>query len=328
MSAAFASEALRVRAIGYGAILTHVEIPDGAGGWVNVALGRPDEAAYRANNPGFGAVVGRFANRIAGARFELDGREFRLTANEGPNCLHGGLGWARRDWRLAESRPNRATFALSSPDGEDGFPGAVEARVTYIAKGATLRVVFEGETDAPTILSPAQHAYWNLGGEGSGSALRHELQIEADAFTPVDAALLPTGELRPVAGTPFDFREPRAIGARMDGPDEQLRLGLGYDHNFAPNGSGFRRAATLRDPATGRAMEVWTDRPGLQLYAGNRLDGTLAGTSGAPHARGSGIALETQAFPDAPNRPGFPSAVLRPGERFRSVTEFRFVTAA
>ncbi len=200
--------------------------------------------------------------------------------------------------------------------------------MTYIAEGAALRVVFEGETDAPTILSPAQHAYWNLGGEASGSALGHELQIEANTFTPLDAALIPTGELRDVSGTPFDFRAPRVVGERMDGPDPQLRLGLGYDHNFSLNGSCVRRAATLRDPATGRAMEVWTDRPGLQLYCGNRLDGTLAGTSGAPYVRGAGIALEAQAFPDAPNHPHFPSAVLRPGERFRSVTEFRFLSPA
>jgi len=322
---AFGSEALRVRAMGYGAILTHVEIPDGRGGWVNVTLGRPDEAAYRASNPGFGAVVGRCANRIGAARFALDGREHRLTANEGPNCLHGGHGWARRDWRPATSGPDRATFALSSPDGEDGFPGAVEMRVTYIAEGAMLRVVFEGETDAPTVLNPAQHAYWNLAGEASGPALDHEIQIEADAFTPVDGpALLPTGQTRPVAGTPFDFRAPRRIGERMDGADEQLRAGLGYDHNFALNGEGFRRAATLRDPRSGRAMELWTDRPGLQLYCGNRLDGTLAGTSGRAYPRGAGIALEAQLFPDAPNQPRFPSAVLRPGQRFRSVTEFRF----
>ncbi len=321
---AFGSDSLRIRAIGYGAILTRVDIPDGAGGRLNVTLGRPDEAAYRAQNPGFGAVVGRFANRIAGARFALDGREFRLTANEGPNCLHGGQGWARRDWRLAHAAPDCATYALTSPDGEDGFPGAVEARVTYIADGATLRVVFEAETDAPTVLSPAQHAYWNLGGEGSGSAWGHGLQIEADAFTPVDAALIPTGELRPVAGTAFDFRQAHAVGGRMEAVDEQLRLGQGYDHNFALRGTGFRRAATLRHPTSGRAMEVWTDRPGLQLYAGNRLDGTLAGTSGEAYARGAGIALETQAFPNAPNEPRFPAAILRPGERFRSVTEFRF----
>lgn len=326
MSVSFGAASLRVSAMGYGAIVTRVEIPDGAGGWVNVTLGRPDEAAYRQSNPGFGAVVGRYANRIAGARFALDGREHVLIANEGPNCLHGGHGWARRDWQLVDRGPDRAAFALSSPDGEDGFPGAVEMRVTYVAERATLRVVFEGETDAPTVLNPAQHAYWNLAGEASGaSALDHELQIDADAFTPVDGpALLPTGEIRPVAGTPFDFRAFARIGARMDEPDPQLRAGLGYDHNFALNGAGFRRAVTLREPRTGRALEVWTDRPGLQLYCGNRLDGTLIGTGGAPYARGAGIALETQLFPDAPNRPGFPSAVLRPGDRFRSVTEFRF----
>lgn len=321
---AFGSDRLRVRAMTFGAILTHVELPDGRGGWVNVTLGRPDLAAYAERNPNFGAVVGRYANRLAGARFALDGREFRVTANEGPNCLHGGRGFATRNWRLAESAPDRATFAHLSRDGEDGFPGRLELRVTYAVEGATLRVAFAAETDAPTVLSPAQHAYWNLAGEASGGALGHELRIEADAFTPVGEGLIPTGEIRPVAGTPFDFREPRAIGERMDGPDPQLALGGGYDHNWVLRGEGFRRACRLRDPASGRAMEIWTDRPGLQFYAGCRLDGTLGGTSGVAYGRGAGLALETQLFPDGPNQPGFPSGALRPGERFRSVTEFRF----
>jgi len=320
----FGGAALRAEAIPLGAILTRVELADGRGGWVNVTLGRPAPADYAAPHPNFGAVVGRFANRIAGARFALDGREHRITANEAANCLHGGHGFARRMWRPAAHAPDRAAFDLTSPDGEDGFPGTVELRVTYTTEGATLRVAFEGAADAPTLLSPAQHAYWNLGGEASGSALGHELLIEAERYTPVGEGLIPTGELAPVAGTPFDFRTARRIGERMEEAHPQLILGGGYDHNWVLRGTGFRRAARLHDAASGRAMEVWTDRPGLQFYAGCRLDGTLAGSSGAAYARGAGLALETQSFPDGPNQPGFPSGILRPGERFHSITEYRF----
>jgi aldose 1-epimerase len=323
---------LRVVLMSLGATVFRLEAPDRGGRMENVTLGFRTPEEYMAPGPYFGSTVGRYANRIARGRFVLDGREHWLPPNEGTNCLHGGrLGFDKRLWRIVEAAPDRAVFERESPDGEEGFPGALRVRVTYaLAAPATLRIAYEAETDAPTVVNLTNHSYWNLGGEGSGTALDHALEVAADAFLPVDAALLPTGELRPVADTAFDFRSSAPVGARIRAADPQLLIGRGYDHCFALRGGVApepRFAARLCDPASGRGLEVWTDQPGLQLYSGNFLDGSLVGPSSRAYRQGDGIALETQRFPDSPNRPDFPSTVLRPGEQFRSVTEWRFGVA-
>ncbi|TPG52370.1 galactose mutarotase [Roseomonas nepalensis] len=317
--------ALRATILTLGGVIERLEVPDRAGRLANVALGLRRPADYAAQGPYFGALIGRYANRIAGGRFTLDGREHRLATNDGPNSLHGGArGFDKRLWRVEAADSGRLDLSLHSPDGEEGYPGALRVRVTYAVEGSgTLRIDYAAETDAPTVLNLTNHSYWNLAGEGSGTVLDHELEIAADRFTPVDATLIPTGEQRAVEGTPFDFRAPRPIGARIRDDDPQLRIGRGYDHNWVLNG-GAEPAARLRDPGSGRVLEVLTDQPGLQFYSGNLLDGTLVGPSGRAYRSGDGVALETQHFPDSPNRPDFPGTVLRPGEVFRSTTRLRF----
>lgn len=320
---------LRVAVLTYGGVIERLEIPDRAGGMGNVVLGLRSLAEYAASSPYFGAIVGRYANRIARGRFALDGREHQLPCNDGPNSLHGGArGFDKRVWRIAASDARRVELAYTSPDGEEGYPGALQVRVAYALDGdRTLRIDYRAETDAPTVLNLSNHSYWNLGGEGSGTALKHELQIEADHYTPVDATAIPTGELRPVQGTPFDFRRPTPVGARVRANDPQLLIGRGYDHNWALRGGvapAPRPAVRLRDPGSGRVLEVLTDQPGLQFYSGNFLNGTPVGPGGRIYRQGDALVLETQHFPDSPNQPGFPSTVLRPGEVFRSTTLLRF----
>ncbi|MBY0339073.1 MAG: galactose mutarotase [Acetobacteraceae bacterium] len=323
-------EGLRAVLLRRGATLARLWAPDRAGRLANVTLGWPRLADYAAAPGHFGATTGRFANRIAGGRFVLEGTAHRLPRNDGPNCLHGGPeGFGAREWTIGRHGPAAAGFTLVSADGDQGFPGRLEVSVTYaIEAPATLRIAYRAEAAAPTVLNLTNHAYWNLAGEGSGGALDHELTVEADAFLPVDPALVPLPDApAPVDGTPFDFRRPTPIGARIRDPHPQLRAGRGYDHCFALRGGATaepRRAATLRDPASGRVMEVWTDQPGLQLYSGNWFDGSRPGASGRLYRQGDGVALETQHFPDSPNRPDFPSTLLRPGEVFRSVTLLRF----
>lgn len=317
--------ALRATILTLGGVIERLEVPDRDGRFANVALGLRAPADYAAQGPYFGALIGRYANRIAGGRFALDGREHRLAINDEPNSLHGGAqGFDKRIWSIAARDPQRLELALASPDGEEGYPGTLRVRVTYATEGdGTLRIDYAAEADAPTVVNLTNHSYWNLAGEGSGTALDHELEIAADHFTPVDATLIPTGELRPVEGTPFDFRAPRPIGARIRAEDAQLLIGRGYDHNWVLRG-GPGPAARLRDPGSGRVLEVLTDQPGLQFYSGNLLDGTLVGPGGQIYRSGDGVALETQHFPDSPNQPRFPSTVLRPGEVFRSITRLRF----
>ena len=320
---------LRVAILTYGAILERAEVPDRDGVVANVTLGRRSLEEYRARSPYFGAVVGRYANRVAGGRFTLDGREHRLATNDGPNTLHGGLrGFDKRVWTVEDAAPDRVELSLLSPDGEEGFPGTLRVRVTYALEGEdALRIAYAAETDAPTVLNLTNHAYWNLAGEGSGTALDHALTLHADAFLPTDPTQIPTGEVRPVAGTPFDFRVLTPIGARIRADDPQLLAGLGYDHCWVLRGGvapAPRPAARLHDPRSGRTLEVLTDQPGVQFYAGNRLDGSLVGPSGRAYRAGDAVALETQRFPDGPNRPDFPPTILRPGEIFRSTTILRF----
>lgn len=306
---------LRAAILPQGAALARLWAPDRDGVMANVALGLPDAADYRAGHPYLGVLVGRWANRIAGARFALDGRAHRLAANEGPTCLHGGPGgisW--RDWAVLDAAPDAATLRLVSPDGDGGFPGTVTITARWSLEAPmTLRLEVTATTDAPTVLNIAHHGYWNLAGEGAGDVRAHELSIAAARYLPVDAALIPTGEVAPVAGTPFDFRAATPVGARLAGR---------YDHCWALDGTA--PACVLHDPASGRAMAIETDQPGLQLYGGQGLDGRLRGPAGRPYFPHAGLALEPQNFPDAPNRPGFPDGTLRPDGTYRQVTRWRF----
>lgn len=322
--------ALRVHVIDYGAIVTAIEVPDPAGRTANVVLGLDSLAGYETLSPSFGAVVGRYANRIAGGRFGLDGHTYRLPVNDGPNTLHGGPeNFGRQLWQVETVEATRLTLARRSPDGEAGFPGTLDVQVTYSLPGdGVLRIDYDASTDRPTVVNLTNHSYFNLAGEGAGSILDHVVHLESDAFTPTDATQIPTGEIRSVAGTPFDFRAPQPLGHRIRAGDPQLVFAKGYDHNFVLRGTAgtLRPAATCIDPGSGRRLDVATTQPALQLYTGNTLDGTLVGPSGRIYRSGDGVCFEAQGFPDAPNRPAFPSAVLRPGERFRSITEFRFST--
>ncbi len=323
---------MRVQVITYGGIITALYVPDRRGDLGDVVLGYNALDGYVTKNPYFGCITGRFANRIAGGRFTLDGTTYQLAINHGPNHLHGGqVGFDKRVWQAAvEEGDSAVSLALAylSKDGEENYPGNLLVTVTYtLMSENTLRISYRASTDQPTILNLTNHTYFNLA--GSGTILDHEIMINADHFTPIDEAMIPTGELRPVDGTPFDFRQPRRIGARIDEPDEQLQRAGGYDHNFVLNGTPdeLRLAARLYDPSSGRVLEVSTTEPGMQLYTGNFLDGTIVGKSGVTYARRAGLCLETQHFPDSPNHPHFPSTVLRPGEEFHSVTVFAFGTA-
>ena len=324
---------IEVRFIALGGIITSILVPDRQGVRADVTLGYDSLAAYVENPPFFGALIGRYANRIARGRFSLDGREHHLPKNDGTNTLHGGPhGFHAVLWRV---RPFEragvagAVLAYTSPAGEAGFPGELQVEVTYTLTDAHELVVdYHATTTEATPVNLTQHAYFNLAGAGNPSILGHELQLAAEAFTPADARLIPTGEIRPVAGTPFDFRTPTSVGARIEHDDEQLRLGSGYDHNFvlpARTSPEPAFAARAREPGSGRTLEVLTTEPGIQLYSGNHLAaGGPVGKHGQPYARRSGLALETQHFPDSPNQPAFPSTILRPGEEFTSRTIFRF----
>lgn len=322
---------LRMRVVTWGATITSLSLPDREGRLADVVLGHDTLEGYVEASPYFGCVVGRCANRIARGRFTLDGVEYQLATNNGPNHLHGGVrGFDSRVWSAEVVRREGGdvlALTLYSPDGEEGYPGHVEVRVTYALSDTSLRVEYESRSSAPTPVNLTQHTYWNLAGHAGGEILGHELQVHAERFTPVDATLIPTGELRPVAGTPFDFRAPTPLGSRIGADDEQLRFAGGYDHNYVLSGAALgepRPAARLTDPASGRRLEVWTTEPGMQFYSGNFLDGSIVGKGGARYGFRGGLCLETQGFPDAVNRPEFPSVILRPGEIRRSVTELRF----
>jgi len=320
---------LRVAILTYGGSIASLEVPDGAGRMSNVVLGLPTLAEYVRHSPYLGALLGRYANRIAQGRFMLDGIEHQLACNNGPNAIHGGVrSFSKRVWDIAVADDRRLELAYLSGDGEEGYPGKLQVHVTYsVTEDRTLRIDYEAETSAPTVLNLSNHTYWNLAGEGSGSALDHVVQIEADAFTPVDATQIPTGEIRPVDGTPFDFRIPRSVAARIREDDPQLLPGRGYDHNWVLPGGVTdvpRRIARMHEPHSGRVLEVSTTQPGMQFYSGNSLDGSLVGPGGHAYRQGDALVFETQHFPDSPNQPNFPSTVLIPGQRFRSMTCFHF----
>jgi len=319
-----------VAVLSYGGIVQTVSVPDREGRRANVVLGFPDLAGYVENPAYFGCITGRYANRIARGAFTLDGQAYRLATNNGPNHLHGGeRGFDKRVWAARAEEDGTLRLAYASPDGEEGYPGRLDVEVRYALSDADeLRVDYTATTDRATVLNLTNHSYFNLGGEGAGSILDHELELRAGRYTPVDATMIPTGELAPVAGTPFDFTRPKAIGADIRTGDEQLVRGQGYDHNWVFDGgdAGLRPVARVRDPGSGRTLAVATTEPGVQFYSGNQLDATLVGTSGGVYRQSDGFALETQHFPDSPNQPGFPSTVLRPGEAFRSSTVFAFGT--
>jgi len=322
------AQGLEVRAMTYGGIIVSLRAPDRQGRIDDIVLGYATAADYARNNgPFFGAIVGRYGNRIAKGRFTLDGTAYTLATNNGPNHLHGGLkGFDKVVWR-GEARPDGVTFTYTSADGEEGYPGALAARVTYVLTDRNeLAIDYEATTDKPTVVNLTQHSYFNLAGQGTGDILDHRLQLDADRFTPVDATLIPTGQLAPVAGTPFDFRQATAIGARIDAEDPQLKNGSGYDHNFVltSGGGSMHHAARVVAPSTGRTLDIATTEPGVQFYSGNFLDGTITGKEGRVYRKRFGLCLETQHFPDSPNQPTFPSTVLRPGETYRSRTVFTF----
>ena len=322
---------MRVRIIDYGGIVTSLETPDRNGRPADVVLGHDTLEAYLAGHPYFGCIVGRYANRIAGGRFELDGEEYTLATNNPPNHLHGGeRGFDKFVWESTPVRADGAVgveLALTSPDGDEGYPGEVRATVTYwLTDDNALRVDFEAVTDAPTHVNLAHHGYFNLKGHDAGDVTHHVLAMHAERYTPVDETLIPTGELAPVDGTPMDFTQPIPIGAHIDMEHEQIERGLGYDHNFVVNrdGPGLAKAAEVFDPLSGRVMEVLTTQPGVQFYTGNHLDGSDIGKGGHAYAPRAGFCLETQHFPDTPNQPDFPTTRLDPGESYQHQAVYRF----
>jgi aldose 1-epimerase len=322
---------MQVRTIPYGAIIVSIRVPDRAGQLGDVVLGFDTLDGYLKDHPYFGAVVGRYGNRIAKGRFTLDGKSYQLATNNGPNHLHGGVkGFDKVLWKaepFGKAGSVGIIYTHVSPDGNEGYPGTLTARVTYTLSPANeLTAEYEATTDKATPVNLTQHSYFNLAGEGSGDILGHELMLEANRYTPVDDTLIPTGELAPVEGTPFDFRTSTKIGSRIDADHKQLQYGKGYDHNWVINrgGTGLVHAARLVDPKSGRTLDVSTTEPGVQFYAGNFLDGTIVGKGGHTYIRRSGLCLETQHYPDSPNHSNFPSTILRPGEKRLSKTTFTF----
>lgn len=326
-----AEQGLSLSAISYGGIVTRLTLPDADGQPVNVVLGFAGLDDYVQRNPHFGTIVGRYGNRIAGASFELDGQQHLLSANDGPNCLHGGAaGFGHQLWQVEPEGDDVLCLRLDSPHGDQGFPGRLQVTVRYrLVDALSWQIEYEAQTDRPTVLNLTHHNYFNLAGQGS--ALAHELQIPAQRYCEVDAHLIPRA-LAPVAGTPFDFRQPQVIAARLRQGHAQLGLAKGYDHNWLldspPDASGLRLAARLRDPGSGRVMDVLSTEPALQFYSGNFLDGSLLGSGGAYYRQGDGLCLETQHSPDSPHHdhsPDWPSTVLRPGQTYRSRTLHRFI---
>lgn len=315
----------------YGGIVVSLKVPDRHGEFGDVVLGFDTLDAYVADTPYFGAITGRYANRIAGGQFSLDGTDYELAVNNPPNALHGGIkGFDKVVWN---GEPNAegdgVVFKYVSADGEEGYPGTLTAQVTYTwTDDHELRIDYEATTDKPTVLNLTNHSYFNLKDGGASPILDHELTIDADRYTPVDETSIPTGELAALEGTPLDFRQPAAIGARIGDDHEQLRFGAGYDHNYVLNreSESLALAATVYEPESGRVMEVLTTEPGVQFYSGNFLDGHHVGKGGVAYEHRSGLCLETQHYPDSPNQPEFPSTVLRPGETYSTQTVYRFST--
>ena len=333
----FGDDVLRTSMITYGATITRIDTVDGDGGVGNVVLGLSTLEEYEADSPYFGATIGRYANRIAGGRFTLDGRTYQVPVNDPAtdpvNALHGGPdGFDSRVWEaeaIEREHEVGVAFTLLSPDGDQGFPGALSVAVEYtVSDTADLSIRYRATTDAPTVVNLTNHVYLNLAGEDSGTVYDHRLRIRAERFTPIDATSIPLGPQREVAGTPFDFREPHAIGERIRVPDQQILNALGYDHNWVLDEADRAGTAVVEvvEPTTRRVLLAYTDQPGVQVYTGNFLTGSLVGPGGRTYRQGSALTLETQHFPDSPNRPDYPTTVLRPGEDFTSWTCFAFRT--
>jgi aldose 1-epimerase len=326
------SDGIEARIITYGGIVQALRVPDKNGKAADVVLGFDSLDGYvRSNKPYFGAIIGRYANRIAGGTFTLDGKTFHTPLNEGPdpqhpvNTLHGGLqGFDKVVWKAKEI-PNGVELTHVSPDGDQGFPGTLTAVVRYTLTGRDLKIEYTATTDKDTVLNLTNHSYFDLAGQGKGNILENLVKINASRYTPINENLIPTGELAAVAGTPFDFRQPTAVGARIDSDNDQLKKAHGYDHNWVlDNGGKVAEAAEVYDPSSGRRLQVLTDQPGIQFYSANFLDGTVVGKDGNAYQRRSALCLETQHFPDSPNHPKFPTTVLKPGQTFHRVTIFRF----
>ncbi len=320
--------ALTVRITNYGAHVVSIGAADRNGKKADVVLGHKDLAGYLADTKSYmGSVVGRYGNRIAKGTFSIDGTTYQVPVNNDGQALHGGtVGFDRKVW-TAHKLGNGVELTLVSPDGDMGFPGQLTAHVRYTLEGSSLHIAYTATTTKPTVLNLTNHTYFNLAGEGSGDILNQVLTLPADRYTPIDARLIPTGQLAPVDGTPLDFRTPTPIGARIDQVDPQLKFAGGYDFNFVLNsaaGQAQHMAAKVVDPASGRTLTVTTDQPGVQFYSGNFLDGSTTGLSGTPYAKHAGFCLETQHFPDSPNQPTFPTTLLRPGQTMHSETVFTF----
>ena len=325
------SQGMEVRAMTYGGIIVSLRVPDKTGKFEDVVLGHDALDGYLVNPPYFGVIVGRYANRIGNATFTLDGVKYTLAKNDGPNSLHGGVnGFNKQVWEaktFKDATGVGVAFTYLSKDGEEGYPGNLKVKVSYVLTDENQLVIdYEATTDKATPLNLSQHSYFNLAGEGNGDILGHHLMLNADRFTPVDKTLIPTGEIRPVQGTPLDFTQPTAIGARINDNYEQLVVGRGYDHNFVINRKedGLILAARVHEPTSGRVLEVFTTEPAVQFYSGNFLDGTITGKHGHVYKQRNGFCLETQHYPDSPNHPDFPSTILRPGATFHSQTVFKF----
>lgn len=318
-----------IRIMTYGGIIQSVKIPDKKGGVADVVLGFDSLEGYEKNpSPYFGALIGRYANRIGNGEFKLDGHTYTLPKNDHGNTLHGGtVGFDKVVWKAKEI-PGGIELMHVSPDGDQGFPGTLTAIVKYTLDGGTLHIDYSASTDKDTVVNLTNHSYWNLSGQGNGTILHDELKVNATDFTPVNAKLIPTGVLEPVVGTPFDFRKLTAIGSRINDNNQQLKYAGGYDFNWVLNKArdAFGEAAEVYDPTSGRVLSVWTTQPGIQVYTGNFLDGTIHGKDGKAYVHRGAIALETQHYPDSPNHPKFPSTELKPGQHYRQVTEFRFST--
>lgn len=312
----------------YGARVISLHVPDKNGDLVDVVLGYKDLASYRQSGEGFyGAVVGRYGNRIAKGQFELEGQQYQLELNNGPNTLHGGTnGFFAKVWEVKQVTDSSIELQYISPDGDAGYPGKLEATVTYtLTSDNGLDIAYHATTDKATVVNLTNHAYFNLNGEGDNTILDHLLTIRADGYTPVDETLIPTGEIAQVENTPFDFRQPTAIGARIDTADAQLLLGKGYDHNFVlKKDAGLQLVATVESPKTGIVMDILTEEPGLQFYSGNFMDNVQNAKGGKTYGYRSAFCLETQHFPDAPNKPNFPSTVLEPGGEYKTRTVYQF----
>lgn len=320
------NSSIEARIMTYGGIVVSLKTPDRQGKPADIVLGYDSLDKYIANSPYFGAIIGRYANRIAHGRFILDGIPYQVPVNNGENSLHGGIkGFDKVVWKARQIR-NGIELKYVSKDREEGYPGTLRATVRYTLSGNDLRIEYTATTDKLTVVNLTNHSYFNLAGQGQGDVLQHLMKINASRYTPVDAALIPLGELEPVASTPFDFRKPTAIGKNINSDNEQVRRGKGWDHNWVLDGSAGKiaEAAEAYEPTTGRVLDVLTDQPGVQFYSGNFLDGSITGKESRSYPLHAAFCLETQHFPDSPNHPRFPSTELRPGQRYHTVTVYRF----